>query len=634
MSVLIGRHCSRIAVKLAEAQLKKTEELLKVEKTRLNNRLRLLDIEIDLASGTVWRAGEVVDLPDLSYRLLAALVERAPVMISKDDLIDSVWGEVVVSDETLMQRVKLLRQALGDDSQNPRYIASVRGRGYRLAAPVVATGTPPRRWLAGAAVGLLLLVGGWFFIGGDDPPYVPVISTLAVLPFDDLSKDREFGYFADGMQEELLARLAGLEEVSVLSRTSVERFRDSADSVSEISAALNADGIIEGSVRLSDDRIRVTVQLIDGQSDTHIWAESYEEQLSVANVFGIQKNVADSIAKALKTEFQRQQSALTGLPTTSIEAYDLYLLGRYHTFRQTPEKLEEAVQYLEAAVELDPAFAEAHATLGWAYSFLGTVYGHREPSAVFPKARAAALRALELDDQLADAHSLYADILTWYDWDFELAEFEYRRAMALDPSNVLGYALLLSSQRRHAEAIALVEKRIAATPNDPYVWVNAAWRYLSADQFEDAARAAGLAGNHPDAASASGSIKLAQNEVQAAIGIYEEDLARQGRGNVQLLNLAYAYFAAGNQTAGQILLDELENAPDDEFVSAYGLAAIYFAAGDETRGFELLESAVDARERSVIFLNISRNLTAYHDDARFTALLQRVGLHRRISSEE
>jgi TolB-like protein len=224
------------------------------------------------------------------------------------------------------------------------------------------------------------------------------------------------------MQEELLARLAGLKEVSVLSRTSVERYRNSADSIPEISSALNADAIIEGSVRLSDDRIRVTVQLIDGRSDSHIWAESYEEQLSVANVFGIQQDVADSIAKALRTEFQRQQSTLTGLPTTSIEAYDLYLLGRYHTFRQTPEKLEEAVQYLEAAVELDPAFAEAHASLGWAYSFLGTIYGHSEPSAVFPKARAAALRALELDDQLADAHSLYADILTWYDWDFELAD--------------------------------------------------------------------------------------------------------------------------------------------------------------------------------------------------------------------
>jgi TolB-like protein/DNA-binding winged helix-turn-helix (wHTH) protein/Tfp pilus assembly protein PilF len=634
MSVLIGRHCRRIAVKLAEAQLKKTEELLKAEKPNSNNRLRLRDIEIDLASGTVWRDGNIIDLPDLSYRLLATLVERAPAMISKDDLINSVWGEVVVSDETLMQRVKLLRQALGDDSQNPRYIASVRGRGYRLAAPVGETGTPPRRWLVGAVIGVLLIIGGWFLIDGNDPPHASVINTLAVLPFDDLSQDQEFGYFADGMQEELLARLAGLKEVSVLSRTSVERFRNSADSIPEISSALNADAIIEGSVRLSDDRIRVTVQLIDGQSDTHIWAESYEEQLSVANVFGIQQDVADSIAKALRTELQRQQSTLTGLPTTSIEAYDLYLLGRYHTFRQTPEKLEEAVQYLEAAVELDPAFAEAHATLGWAYSFLGTVYGHREPGTVFPKARAAALRALELDDQLADAHSLYADILTWYDWDFDLAEFEYRRAMALDPTNVLGYALLLSSQGRHDEAIALVEKRIAATPNDDYVWVNAAWRYLSANQFADAAHAAGRAGNHPDAASALGSIKLAQNEVQAAIEIYEEDLAHQGRGNVQLLNLAYAYFAAGERVAGQTLLDELENTQNDEFISAYGLAAIYFAAGDETRGFELLGSAVDARERSVIFLNISRHLADHRDDARFTALLQRVGLHRRISPEE
>jgi TolB-like protein/DNA-binding winged helix-turn-helix (wHTH) protein/Tfp pilus assembly protein PilF len=631
---LIGRHCSRIAVKLAEAQLKKTEELLKAEKSSSDKRLRILDIDIDLASGTVWRDGVVVDLPELSYRLLEILITRAPAMISKDELIEAVWGDVVVSDETLMQRVKLLRQALGDKSQQPRYITSVRGRGYRVAAPVTRVNQPSRRWLVITATALLILIGGWLYTTSSDSPVTPAINTLAVLPFNDLSRDQQFGYFADGMQEELLARLAGLQEVSVLSRTSVEQYRDTTESVPEISAALNADGIIEGSVRLSDDRIRVTVQLIDGLSDKHIWAESYEEQLSVANVFAIQERVANSIATALQTEFRRQQSATSGLPTSSIDAYNLYLLGRYHTFRQTPEKLEEAVRSLEMAVELDPNFAEAHATLGWAYSFMGTVYGNHPPSVVFPKARAAALRALELNDRLADAHSLYADILTWYDWNFELAEFEYRRAMALDPANVLGYPLFLSSQGRHDEAIVMVERRIAASPNDQYVWVNAAWRYLNADQFANATRAASRAGDHPDAANALGSIKLAQNEVQAAIEIYEEDLARQGRGNVQLLNLAYAYFVAGDRDRGQALLDELENAPDGEFVSSYALASIYFAAGDETRGFELLESAVDARERSVIFLNISRNFTAHRNDPRFIALTQRVGLHRRISPEE
>jgi len=247
--------------------------LLNLEKTNPDNRLRVLDIDIDTTSGTVWRGDEVIDLPELSFRLLVTLALRAPAMVSKDELISEVWGDVVVSDETLMQRVRLLRQVLGDDSQNPRYIASVRGRGYRLAAPVevVAARTStaqhriPRRWAVGAAIGVVVLAAFAVLrltVGVEDE--LPAMRTLAVLPFDDLSEDNRFGFFADGMQEELLARLAGLDEVSVLSRTSVERFRDTSDSIPVISRSLGADGIIEGSVRVSDDRLRITVQLIDG----------------------------------------------------------------------------------------------------------------------------------------------------------------------------------------------------------------------------------------------------------------------------------------------------------------------------------------------------------------------------------
>ena len=402
--------------------LKKTEDLLKPENTRSDKYLRILDIDIDIdiASGTVWRDGEVVDLPDRSFRLLRALATRAPTMVSKDELIAEVWGDVIVTDETLMQRVRLLRQSLGDDSQNPRYIAAVRGRGYRLSAPVEAgkkgTGSAPpphsRRWRLGMTIAISLLIVLGLSIGLRGGPEAPTISTLAVLPFNDLSEDRNFGFFADGMQEELLPRLARLDEIAVLSRTSAEQYRNTTESIPDISRALKANGIIEGSVRVSGDKVRITVQLIEGATDRHIWAETYEEELTVENIFAIQNDVANRIAETLRVEYQRQQSGSLGLPTADIDAYNLYLLGRYHTFRQTPESLDQAAQYLEQAIERDDEFAEAHATLGWAYSFLGSEYGRQEPRTVFPRAREAALRALELDDQLADAHSLYADILT------------------------------------------------------------------------------------------------------------------------------------------------------------------------------------------------------------------------------
>jgi TolB-like protein/DNA-binding winged helix-turn-helix (wHTH) protein/Tfp pilus assembly protein PilF len=608
--------------------------LLKPKNTNPDNYLRILDIEIDSTSGTVWRDGEIIDLPDLSFRLLMTLASRAPALVSKDELIAEVWGDVIVSDETLMQRVRLLRQALGDDSQNPRYIAAVRGRGYRLSAPVEAgkggSGTAaPRRWRRlrlGTATAITVLVVAGLFLGLRDGPEAPAINTLAVLPFDDLSEDRNFGFFADGMQEELLSRLTRLDEVAVLSRTSVEQYRNTTEGIPNIARALNANGIIEGSIRVSGNRVRITVQLIDGATDRHIWAETYEEELTVENVFAIQNDVANRIADTLRVEYQRQLSVSSGLPTASIDAYNLYLLGRYHTFRQTPESLEQAVQYLEQAIERDADFAEAHAALGWAYSFLGTEYGRSEPRSVFPRAREAALRALELDDQLADAHSLYADILTWYDWEFELAESEYRRAMALEPLNVLGYALFLSTQGRHEAAIEMVERRLEAAPDDDYVRVNTGWRYLHAGKPDDAIRVASPAGNHPDAASLLGFSRLVRGEVDEAIAVFEEDLRRQGRGQTQLGNLAFAYFRAGEESQARALLDELEAEADAPHVSPVLLAAVHFAAGNEARGYELLDVAVDVRARGVIFLNVSVAFADQRGDPRFTAILRRVGL--------
>jgi len=629
------RHGKANAVKLAEALPKKTEDLLNSEKPSSDNYLRIHDLTVDLSSGTVWRGEEVLDLPDLSFRLLKTLLQRAPAMVSKDDLVAEVWGAVVVSDETLMQRVRLLRQALGDDSQNPRYVASVRGRGYRLAGPVEVLAQPARsgsrpgtrRGLIGVAVVIVLSIAIALLVGTRDTTS-PGIRTLAVLPFADLSEAQRFGFFADGMQEELLARLAALDEIAVLSRTSVERFRGTSARIPDIAAALEVDALIEGSVRLNDNQLRVTVQLIDGRSDEHLWAESYDEELTLENVFAIQERVANSIADAMQAELRRQQSMALGLPTADVEAYNLYLLGRYQTFRQTPGNLDLAVRYLERATELDPGFAEAYASLGWAYAFQGTGYGQSEPGSVIPQAREAALQALELDDRLADAHSLYADILTWYDWDFGLAEAEYRRTASLDPQNVLGYALFLSSQGRHEEALALVERRLAAAPDDDYVRINAGWNYLRAGRYADAIAMAEGVRDHPDAGGLAGYGYLASGDFDAALDALEDDLRRQGRNDAQLARLAYAFFRAGQPVKAQQYLDELEALAESRFVSPLSLASIYFAAGNDARGYEMLEAAVEARERGVIFLNVNRAFDAQRDDPRFIALVKRVGLPR------
>ncbi len=599
------------------------------------SRLRLAELEVDLAGRSLWRDGERVELPELSFRLLEVLIAHAPGSVGKDELIREVWGDVVVSDETLAQRVRLLRQALREESPKPRFIASVRGRGYRLICSVESASTSLKpgalrwKWTAAAAlIAAVILASQYFDSAPDDTPInLPAAqNVIAVLPFQDLSPDRSHRFFADGMQEELLARLSRLRELSVVSRTSVERYRDSDASLPQIATDLGAATVVEGSVRVDDDKLRITVQLIDGISDVHIWAKTYDRELSIESVFEIQQEVADDIAKELKLEFAANVQTPVELPTNNLDAYNQYLLGRYHTFRQTPEDLELAVTYLVNATELDPQFAEAYTALGWAYSFMGTAYGRYAPAEVYPRAKEAALRAIAIDSNLANARTLYADILTWYDWDFVLAEQEYLRTIEIDPLNVLGYALFLSILERHDESITLIERRVAAQPENRYVRVNAGWRYLDAGLYEKAIEAAKLAQQHPDAATLLGFAYLATDESDRAIEVFEQDLNRHGRNPIQIANLAIAYFNVGRDSEASTLQVELETLSKQRYLSPAMLAAVEFAAGDTDRGFQLLQEAVDVRAREVIFMRGTRMLKGHRDDPRYAALLAAVGL--------
>jgi len=288
--------------------------------------------------------------------------------------------------------------------------------------------------------------------------------------------------------------------------------------------------------------------------------------------------------------------------------------------------LQRAIEELHRATSLDPEFAEAYTALGWAYSFLGTSYGNVRPRDVYPLAKEAALKALALDSDLADARTLYADILTWYDWDFDAAEREYRKCLELDPINVLGYALFLSSQERHEEAIASIERRLAIHPDDRYVRVNAAWRFLDAGQYERAVSEARRADGHPDARAALGFSLLALGDTEKAVAVFEEDFDLRGPLPAQLSNLAVIYFRTGRVVDAQPLLEQLEGMQEESFYSPALLAAVYFAAGDPDSGFRNLQQAVDERVRDVIFLRVSGMLDNYRDDPRYLALLRQAGL--------
>jgi TolB-like protein/Tfp pilus assembly protein PilF len=443
-----------------------------------------------------------------------------------------------------------------------------------------------------------------------------------------LSPNQDHGYFADGMQEELLSRLAGHSNLRVASRTSVERFRNTTRRLPEIAGELGVDAVIESSVRVADDRVRITVQLIDADSDRHLWADVFDRALSVANLFAIQQEVAGQVSRALALQYPDEGRAVA-LPTTSLAAYDAYLGGRYNTVQQTPESLETAITQLQRAVSQDPEFAEAWSALGWAWSFVGTLYGGLPPREVYPQAKAAVTRALAIDNRLADARSLYADILTWYDWDFAAAEREYQKTVKLDPLNVLGYALFLSVQQRHSEAIALIEKRIAAAPDDPWVRINAGWTFLRAGQYKRAITEAERAPLHVDSRPILGFTYLALGDHGRAMDEFEASLQERGREPRQLSNLARGYFTTGQPARGHTVLEELEEVATQRYVPPDLLADVYFSAGDADRGFAGYQQAIAARARGVIFLATNSSLENYRDDPRYTALLEAVGLSTR-----
>jgi TolB-like protein len=439
-----------------------------------------------------------------------------------------------------------------------------------------------------------------------------------------MSPNSDNQYFADGIHEELLSHLAQTSSFEVVSRTSVMPFRETSLSIPEIAQQLNVDTVLEGSVRRAGGQVRITFQLINGVTDLHLWTETYEHELTMENLFSIQEEVARKVSTALQAEFV-SQAAPVNLPTRSLEAYDLYLLGRYETFQQTRSGLDQAVIWLERALEIDKEFAEAWATLGWAYSFQGSGYSDKTPSEVYGAAREAALKALVLDPNLADAHSLHADILTWYDWDWLAAEEEYLAALKWDPSNVLGYVLFLSTQQRHDEAIELVEKLINRYPGSEFIHINAAWRYLNARRYDQALIQASLAPEHIDFGGVTGWALLSSGREEEALAVFEWDFERQPDNPLLMSNLAVAHARLGNNTQARELLRKLIEISALTYIQPDSVAAVLFELGDADSGFEWMQKALEQRSRGLIFLQVDHVYDRYRQDPRYLALEEALG---------
>ena len=453
--------------------------------------------------------------------------------------------------------------------------------------------------------------------------------SIAVLPFENLSRDPDNAYFADGIQEEILTRLAGIADLKVISRTSTQPYQSKPRNISEIAKQLGVANILEGSVQKAGDQVRINVQLINAQTDAHLWAETYDRKLT--DVFLVETDIAKTIADSLKAKLTRsERQAIAVRPTANLEAYELYLKGRFFWNKRTGADLRKAIDHFNHAIAKDPNYALAHAGLADCYDLLHE-YSELSPKESYPKAKAAAIKALELDDTLGEAHTSLAYSLINYDWDWRSAEREYQRAIQLNPNYATAhqwYAECLSMLGRHSEAIAEIKKAHELDPLSLIINQGVGGKYLYARRYDEAMaqfhRTVELYPHFPPTHQRLGWCYVQKRMYDEAIAEMQKAVELSGNSTQMIAALGYAYAAAGRRDTAQGIIAELERRSKDSYVDDYFVATIFAALGEKDEAIALLNKACADRSYWMPWINIDPQLDNLRSDSRFDALVQRV----------
>lgn len=461
---------------------------------------------------------------------------------------------------------------------------------------------------------------------------VPIMTnkSIAVLPFDNLSRDPENAYFSEGIQDEILTRLAKIGDLKVISRTSTEKYKSAPDNLRDIAHQLGAANILEGSVQKAGDQVRVTVQLINALSDAHLWADSYDRKLT--DIFSVESEIARTVAETLQAKLTGSaEHVLKSKPTENPEAHELYLKGRYFWNRRTAENLEKAISYFQQAIERDPSYALAYAGLADSYSLM-PVYGNNPPKVDIERAIAAARRAIELDDTLAETHTSLGNAFDT-DIQFAAAEAELKRAIALNPNYATAHQWLgecLQSQGRFKEALSLVEQAHELDPlsliiNTIYGSVlDCAGR--TDEALRQLRRTIELDPNFKVAHFILGQVLENKGDLEGATAEYEKTIV-PGANPMREALLASLYARTGKSEKARKILDDLTSRSRHEYVSGYPLALIHLAFGDKEEALKLLDKAYDERGIQIGgntgSLQIDKRLDPLRSDPRFQKLLAR-----------
>jgi TolB-like protein/DNA-binding winged helix-turn-helix (wHTH) protein/Tfp pilus assembly protein PilF len=645
--------------------------------------------EADGRTGELHKQGRRIRLRGRPFDILLLLLDRRGDVITRDELRQQLWqaDTFVDFDHGLNSAMNRLREALGDSAENPRFVETLPKRGYRFIAPIdvverdvappaetvppvdrpvepdpstirpfdtlrvvksrvegrepqghpvpsrVRVSGPSRLVLLAATGALAVAVVIALLYLRVARPAQPLSSkmTLAVLPFENLSSEADQDFFSDGFTEEMIAELGKLDpqRLGVIARTTTRLYKDSRKNIGQIRQELGVDYVLEGSIRRAANRVRITAQLIQTADMTHLWAESYDRDVS--DVLAIQSEVAMKIARSLTLALRRPDANAPGGATSS-SAYDLYLRGRSFRDQATEESTRKAIEYFQRAIAVDPRYARAHAGLADAYWLLGAPgWEVEQPMAVLQKAQASAERALAIDAQLAEAHAVMAMIRLSYRWDREASEREILEAIRVNPSYAQAhqyYSTVLTTMGRFDEAIAEAKRALDLDPLSVPASTTLGIRYFYAGRIpeamiqfaktidaspEFAVAHWGLAQGH----RVNGNTARELDELQRAVDL-------SGNSAYMRAHLAFGLATAGNRERASHIQRELEGESRERYQSPYHQALIAVGLGDREAMMRALERAFADRSGWMVFLPVEPEFAGVRETPEFQRLLARV----------
>jgi TolB-like protein/DNA-binding winged helix-turn-helix (wHTH) protein/Flp pilus assembly protein TadD len=635
--------------------------------------------------------GVAVELGGRAFDVLMVLTEARGALVTKDEILSRVWPDTVVEENNLVVQISALRKALGEDRD---FIRTVSGRGYRFVAEIstsmaaseaetriergaaaeaaqsapsssfptpvsgligrgtdlekvsdlpagvvdlIDASTAPRRpprplgWTLFAS-GLARLLVAWFSrILYPRNQASLKIRSIAVLPLESLSSDPLQDYFADGMTDELITALGQISALRVISRTSIMTYKGVRKLLPEIARELNVEAVVEGTVLRFGDRVRITAQLIGLPVERHLWAQSFEGDLR--DTLALQNSVACAIAEQIRaTVTQQEQAALQNSKPLNPVAYEAYLKGRYFMNKRTGGGLKKAIEYFSHAIERDPTYAAAYSGLADAYALSGDwKYGVLSPQDAFSKAKAAATKALALDNNLAEAHASLAFALDLYGWDWETAETEYKLAIKLDPGYATAhqwYSWHLMMMGRNSEGILELTKAESLDPLSLIIIADMADALCVARLYDEAVQKSKKT-LEMDPNFAIGHYELGQALEQKhmhdeAISEFQRAIELSGHSGAFDSNLGYAYAVSGRKEEAIKIVNDLEARHDQNPSADADIALIYVGLGDRDQAMISLNKACEARFKASILLRPA--FDPLRSDARFQDLLRRIGL--------